>query len=395
MASKNGFRTVSSNLDEIEEKVRERRWRTVKRAAIAVSIFAVLMVLLALWMEARSYSKYDITNSEERSGSSAAQFDTFLDYIIEYSCDGISCKDSENTLIWNQSFEMSTPTVEICEGYVAVYDKGSLDVYILSVSGLECRIEMVKPIQTVCVASQGTIAVLMAEDGISYVKLYDKSGNELANGQFYADEGAYPVDIALSENATKLVVDMVDISEGIISSVITFYNFGSVGQNEIDNNVGSFTYEDLFIPEIAYLSNNRMVAFGDSKILVFDGSQKPTLSNEISLDDEIQSLFYNEKYIGLVTENADTESLYHIEVIDYKGTTIMENDTSLAYDVIEFLDNNEVCIRNNEECELITTHSIKKFTYTFDDDLLYIASVDRYRNYVFIFEDTMEEVRLK
>ena len=169
MASKNGFRTVSSNLDEIEEQVRERRWRTVKRTAVVVAIFAVLMVLLALWMEARSYSKYEITNSVERSGSSAAQFETFGDYIVEYSCDGISCKDSENTLIWNQSFEMSTPAVEICEGYLAVYDKGYLEVYILSVSGLECKLEMVKPIQTVCVASQGTIAVLMAEDGVSYV----------------------------------------------------------------------------------------------------------------------------------------------------------------------------------------------------------------------------------
>ena len=395
MASKNGFRTVSSNLEEIEEKIRKRRLRMVKRVAIVVAVFAVLLVLLALWMETRSYSEYDITNSVDRSGSSVAQFDTFCDYIIEYSNDGISCKDSENTLIWTQAFEMSTPTVEVCEGYLAVYDKGALDVYILSESGLECQIEMVKPIQTVCVASQGAIAVLMAEDGVSYVKLYDTSGNELANGQFYADEGAYPVDIALSRDATKLAVDMVDISEGSISSIITFYNFGSVGQNEIDNNVGTFTYEDLFVPEITYLSDNRMVAFGDGRILVFDGSQKPSLSHEIELEQEIRSIFYNDQYIGLVTENADTESLYHIEVIDFKGATVMENDTSVAYDAIEFLDNNEVCVRNEQECELFTIHSIKKFSYTFDNDLLYIASVDWYQNYVFVFEDTIEEVRLK
>ena len=85
MASKNGFRTVSSNLEEIEEKIRKRRLRMVKRVAIVVAVFAVLLVLLALWMETRSYSEYDITNSVDRSGSSVAQFDTFCDYIIEYS----------------------------------------------------------------------------------------------------------------------------------------------------------------------------------------------------------------------------------------------------------------------------------------------------------------------
>ncbi|MCC8168285.1 MAG: DUF5711 family protein [Clostridiales bacterium] len=397
MASKNGFRTVSSNLEEIEEKIRARRMRRVKRVAIAAGVIVVLLVLLALWMETRSYSDYEITGSAKHSGSSVAQFDSFLDYIIEYSNDGISCKDSDNTLIWNQSFEMSSPDVDICEGYLAVYDKGALDICILSESGLECSLEMVKPIQTVCMAGQGTIAVLMAEDGVSYVKLYDKSGNELANGQFYADEGAYPVDIALSQDATKLAVDMVDISDGDISSIITFYNFGSVGQNEIDNNVGTFSYDGLFIPEITYLSDSRMVAFGDSRILVFDGSQKPSLSHEVELADEVRSIFYNNNYIGIVTENADAEaeSLYHIQVIDYKGGTIMENDTSVAYDAIEFLGNNEVCIRNEQECELITIHSIKKFSYTFDEDLLYIMSVDRYQNYVFVFEDTIEEVKLK
>ncbi len=395
MASKDGFRTIDSNLEEIDEKIRQHRLSIVKRVVIIIAVVMVLLVLFLLWMESRSYTSYEISSTADRSGSETAQFDTFLGYIIEYSNDGISCKDSDNVQIWNQSFEMNTPMLDICEGYLAVYDQGGLDLYILSESGTECHIETAKPIQTVCAASQGTVAVLMEESGVSYVKLYDRSGNELANGQFYAEEDAYPVDIALSCDAKKLAVDMVDISDGSVSTTITFYNFDSVGQNEIDNNVGTFSYENLFVPEVEYLSDSRMIAISDSSVLVFDGSQKPSLSQEIALADEIRSVFYSSKYIGFVTENQEEEISYHIQVLDYKGSTVMENDTTMNYDWIGFLDNDEVCIRSSQECELITIHSIKKFSYTFDQDLYYIASVDRYQNYVFIFKDTMEEVRLK
>lgn len=395
MASKDGFRTIDSNLEEIDEKIRQHRLSIVKRVAFIAAVVIVLLVLFLLWMESRSYSSYEISSAAERSGSETAQFDIFLGYIIEYSNDGISCKDSDNVQIWNQSFEMNTPMVDICEGYLTVYDQGGLDIYILSESGTECHIETAKPIQTVCVAGQGTAAVLMEESGISYVKLYDKSGNELANGQFYAEEDAYPIDIALSYDAKKLAVDMVDISEGVVSTTITFYNFDSVGQNEIDNNVGTFSYEGMFVPEVEYLSDSRMIAISDSSVLVFDGSQKPSLSREIELESEIRSVFYSSKYIGLVTENQEEEISYHIQVLDYKGSVVMENDTTLNYEWIGFLGNGEVCVRNSQECELFTIHSIQKFSYTFDQDLYYIASVDRYQNYVFIFKDSMEEVRLK
>ena len=49
-----------------------------------------------------------------------------------------------------------------------------------------------------------------------------------------------------------------------------------------------------------------------------------------------------------------------------RGNTIMENDTTNPYDSIEFLSNNEICVRNATKCEIFTVHSIKKFTYEFD-----------------------------
>lgn len=98
---------------------------------------------------------------------------------------------------------------------------------------------------------------------------------------------------------------MIDVSGGKTDSVISFYNFGSVGQNEIDNNVGTYKYENQLIPEIAYVSDSRMIAVSDQSIMVFDGSQKPKLKQTIKLEKLIDSVFYNNKYIGVAYSNND------------------------------------------------------------------------------------------
>ena len=300
-----------------------------------------------------------------------------------------------NDIIWNQSFEMVLPEVQICGEYLVVYDAAGTKLFILTESGLEKSLEMTAPIQTVCIADQGTVAVLMKENQESQVKLFDKKGNELANGKFYGDKGGFPIDIALSYDGTKLAVDMVDVTQGKVKTTISFYNFGSVGQSEIDNNVGTYTFEDVIVPKIDYVSNARMIGMGTGKMLVFDGMQKPELAETIEIEEEVQSFFYNEKYIGIVYDNAEVENSWHIKVMDMRGKTVMENDTTIAYDSIEFMSGNEICVTNATQCEIFTIHSIKKFSYEFDKELYKVFATGDGQNYTFIFKDTIEEVKLK
>ena len=67
----------------------------------------------------------------------------------------------------------------------------------------------------------------------------------------------------------------------------------------------------------------------------------------------------------------------------------------ITYNSIEFLENNEICVRGDYACELFTTHSIKKFSYTFDKEVYKILSGENGENYTFIFKDTIDEVKLK
>lgn len=392
---KKGFKTIETNYEELDEQIRNHRKNIIKRVIQGVVVVVVLVIGIELIYALRSYDEYEVTDAVERSSSGVTQYERFGDCLLEYSNDGISCVGKNDEIIWNQSFEMASPELQICGDYLVVYDSVGTKLFILTESGLEKSLEMTSPIQTVCIANQGTIAVLMKEDEESQVKLFDKKGNELANGKFYGDKGGFPIDIALSYDGTKLAVDMVDVSKGKVNTTISFYNFGSVGQSEIDNNVGTFTFEGILVPKIDYVSNSRMIGMGTGKMLVFEGSQKPELAEEIDIEEEILSFFHNEKYVGIVYDNAEVENSWHIKVMDMRGNMVMENDTSIAYDNIEFLSNNEICVTNTTQCEIFTTHSIKKFSYQFDKELYKILASSSGRNYTFIFKDTIEEVRLK
>lgn len=395
MAGKQGFQTIETNFEELDEKIRAHRKKIFWRV-LGVSVGVIVAVLLIqLWMAVRGYDSYDIRNTVSRSGSEAAKYESFLGNIIEYSNDGIGYMTSDNQLLWNQSFEMTSPQLDICKEYLVVYDKGGTLIYIMEKSGVVKQIETSKPIQTVCIASQGTVAVLMKENQTSYLKVFDKQGTELAGGEFYGEKGGFPIDLAFSYDGKKLALGMIDVNGGDVKSTITFYNLDSVGQNEINNNVGTFSYSDMLIPEIEYVSADTMIAIGDSEIIIFRGEEKPKMAEEIFLQKEITSVFYNEKYIGYTYSNGSMEAGYHIEVYNLSGSKVMENDTTLMYDTVSFLENNEICVKNQYQCELFTIHSIKKFSYQFDTELMDILSNGSGQDYIFLFDEAIEEVHLK
>lgn len=389
-----GLKAVKTDYEQLNKEIKQHRIKILKRVGEIALLVVLLLVIINLLYALRTYDSYDVRSSMQRENTSIAEFEQFLDYILEYSNDGIRCVANDGELIWNQAFEMTKPMVEIAGDYLAVYDQGGTTIYILKEDGLQKKIETAIPIQTVCLAEQGTVAVLMKEEGESQVKLFDKKGKELANGKFYDNKGSFPIDIALSSDAQKLAVCMIDVTGGKVGSTISFYNFGSVGQSEIDNNVGIYNFDGILIPEIDYVSATRMIALGTGKIFVFEGSQKPELEEELVVE-EILSYFHNDKYIGMIYDNPEVENSKHIKVIDMNGKTVMENDTELPYDSVVFLSNNEICLTNQAECEIFTIHGIKKFSYTFDEQIYKIIAGSSAQNYTFIFQETTEEVQLK
>lgn len=392
---KQGFKTVRTNTEELDKKIRAHRLKIVRIILCIAAILVLATAAIMLFFRLREYTDYDVLSSTERTSTIAAKYISFNNGVIKYGNDGAIYTNYADELIWNQTYEMQDPLIDVCESYVAFGEKGGKNVYILNTERLQGSIETTLEIVSVRVASQGTVAVLMRDESTSYIHLYDKDGNDLAGGQISIKNTGYPMDIALSNDAIKLAVTMLDINEGNIKSLIAFYNFGSVGQNEIDHMVGSCSYSDMVIPQIEFVTNDRILAFGDSSILIFEGTQKPVFTKRVDVDVQIKSLFYNKAYFGFIYNNEDEENTRHMEIYDTAGAHILSKDFALDYDTVEFLANNEICIRNEKECQIYNTYGVKHFASNFDNPLYKILSGISSLEYTFILEDTVEKVRIK
>ena len=214
-------------------------------------------------------------------------------------------------------------------------------------------------------------------------------------GAIHGEKKGYPIAIALSEDAIKLAVSMLDINDGTVKSTVAFYNFGSVGQNEIDHVVGAASFEDTVIPELEFVSNDRLVAFSDTGLLYFEGAQKPQQAGELAFEKDVKSIFYNQDYVGIVTSNDDEAVTNHVAIYDMSGKLVLEKDISMEYTDIEFLSNNEICIHNEDTCDIYTIHGIYKFHHEFEQKLYRIIPGNSGLNYTLVLEDTTEKVRLK
>ena len=392
---KSNLHMVEANWDEIERKVREHRLKQLRLIAIIVGICAAIGITYYVYMQHKSYDDYNIINQVKRTDTAATHFMEYNGNILKYSNDGASCTSMDNTLIWNQSFEMQNPMVSICEKYVAFADKQGKEIYVLNSDGMQGKISVNMPILKIEAASQGTVAVLMQESDTSYLALYNKNGEQLAEGAIHVENSGTPMDIALSRDGKKLCVAILDISEGTAKTTLNFYNFGSIGQNKIDNIVATFSYPDTIIPEIAYVSADRMIAFADNAVYTFSGADTPKEGEKLALSEEIKGVFYDDTYFGLAFTDSEEETARCIKIYDMKCKEMALVETDLSYNKIRFLDNHEICLYNEKECAIYTLGGLQKFRYEFEQEICEIIHTGGYRRYAFLLDKETDQVRLK
>ena len=206
----------------------------------------------------------------------------------------------------------------------------------------------------------------------------------------------------LSDDADLLAVSFLTVSSGSAQTTIIFYNFGSAGQGYENNIVSTYSYDNLTVPKITFLTQNRIAAVGDDTIIIYEGAEKPKETKSIEIEREITSVFSGNEKLGLVfrnnTENeasADADTAYTMVVYNASGKRQFETGFDLSYKSIDVLDNGEICILGDKACEIITGKGKTKFRYTFDEEIYDVISLGNLHNYAFVLSDHTDKVRLK
>lgn len=381
--------------DEYQKKISAHKRKV--RIVIIIIILALVAIAVGIkiYIDNKSYSEYEITDTRTISGAGSNKYFQFGDGMLVYTDDGISYIKGRET-IWNQAFEMKKPIVDVCGSTMAVCDLNTTTVYIYDTEGQKGKIDTMYPIIALEVSEQGVVAAITEDTETNRIEVFDREGNSIAAGQTYVTGEGCPIDIALSNDGTKLAASYIYVDGGSAKSKVVFYNYSEVGKNEVSRIVGGFNhYETTIVSRVEFLDNDTAAAFGDNIITIYSIKQKPEKISETKTDNTIKSIFYDEKYIGIVSATASYEKPYNIKVYDVNGNEKMSMDTDFIYTGISMYED-RIIVYNDTEMKLFSISGRERYSGAITEGIRQVICTDRADKYYIINgEYNIMSVKLK
>lgn len=384
-------------VDYSEEETENQKSKfSPKRGRIVVFILLAICVCAGLfWYMNLSYDDYDIREKVKRSGAKSSNYVSFKENLFTYSRDGASYMDFDSEPIWNESFDMESPTVDVNGDFILIYDRDHTGIRVFDKEGLKGEMSTTLPITRAEVSGEGDVAVLMQDDETAYVRLYNVDGKELASGELHADNMGYPMSMDLSADASKLMISLADLGDGSIKSTVCFFDFSKKGDKAKNRITAEFSYADLVVPEVSFLGDEA-VAFGDSQLIFYSASKDIKSVRQVHIDDEIRSVFSCDDKAGIITtkdgneKKDDTVTVYGTNGIEKFNAAVPSGISD-----VEFMDNGELLICDGSHIRIYTKNGRKKVSLKTDEAVRTVIPWDGQRNYYFITKNTIEKVMLK
>lgn len=379
--------------EEYKSGMKKHRQKVLRISLISTAVVILCCIGIYVYNVNRVYGDFTVLKKTEiKNDHTMVKYYMLGDNIISCSLDGISCYDRNFKALWNQSYEMKKPMLDICESYVAVCDTEGTKFYVLNEEGRKGEVDTQLPIKRIAVANPGVVAVLLEDGDVSRINYYDYMGTLLAENKIPIEKNGYPMNISLSNDGVKMAVSYMTLETGNVRTKLAFYNFDSVGANEIDHLVSAQEYDATVVPEVEFVNATTAVAFGDDFLDIFQGSQKPVEQCKIEIKEEIQSIFYNEAYVGVVLENTGNAP-YMIKVYDLKGKEVFSTAYEENYDQV-MIRNENIYVLNENTCTMYNLKGKKKFQGDFGGNIVGILPLEEDRLIV-ILDGKMQTVKLK
>ena len=376
------------------EKIKSHKFTIFYRTTlIIILIIAVAAGVYVQWKN-KIYTENTVVSSIETTITPDRKLMPLSNYLLSYSKDGASCMDAKGNAVWNETYEMQNPIIDVCQNVVAIGDYNGRNIYIMSTAGSMGSITTTKPVRDFSVAANGVIAVVLDDKEVTLIYLYDAQGNEPVHFRTTMSESGYPVSVSISPNGQLVCVSYLYVDSGQMKSSVAFYNFGAVGQNSTDNYVSGYDYLDTVVPFTRFLDNKTAIAVSDDRIMFYSGAQKPVSIAENLVSDDIQSVYYGEEYIGLVFNSTESSNRYRMDVYNKAGQLAQTIEFDIEYTDIVF-HNDQIIIYNETTCLVYNSSGVQKYAGNFDKSALTLIPLSSGYRYMVITPDSIDTIELK
>lgn len=378
------------------ERIKSHKFTIFYRSVLIIVLIAAVIAAFYIQWNNKIYTQAVEISSVEINVTQDSKLLPFAGHLLTYSKDGAGCMDSKGKAVWNQTFEMQNPIVDICQNVVAIGDYNGRNIYVMNTGGVLGSITTNKPMRDFCVAANGVVAAVLDDTDTTWIYLFDSQGKELAYFRTTMKDSGYPVNVAISPNGTLVCVSYLFVDSGRMKSSVAFYNFGDVGQNSTNNYASGYDYLDTIVPFTRFLDNRSAFAVADNRIMLYGGAQKPVIVLESLIDENVQSVYYGGDYVGLVFNDTEGVGRYRMDVYHKSGNSELKQ--SIYFD-IEYSDiifhEDQIIIYNETECCIYKNNGVKKYNGSFDKRTLVLIPQSTAYRYMVVTPDSIDTIELQ
>lgn len=380
--------------ESLGKKILRHRLTVFYRIVLALVLVAAVVFAIVVHMKNRVFESYQIISSVEKENLSLSNCRRLGEKALIYTNDGASCIDRKGQTLWDQPFEMQSPLISICNSVVALGDYNGSVIYVMNDEQTLGEIDTKMPIRDFAVSENGVVAAVLDDASVTWIYLFDSTGNTLAYFKTTMRQSGYPIRVTISDNGQLVGISYFYLDSGMIKSSVAFYNFGPVGQNEIDNFVSSYDYMDSVVPFVEFMNNEKAVAVADNRLVIYEGSQKPVSIADVLLEEEIETVYCGSNYVGLVYMDVTGSALYRVDIYDDKGVRMESVSVDMEFSEIIF-HKNRMIIYSEQECLIHTINGVDNFKGSFEKSVLALIPTNASHEYIAVTSDSIDVIELK
>lgn len=378
----------------MEQQIDEKKKQKIKLNRMQWTIIIGLLVMVGVLVYAlvknnRVSGSYEVVTSLSRGDDTSVYYQIMRKGMIRYSKDGMAMTDKSGNLIWTQTYEMTSPAIAVSDPYVAVGDIGANTIYIFNEYGQLGRINTDVPIQEIRISAQGVIAAVLSDSATNYINLYDKQGNVLGSIKASLQNTGYPLAIALSSDATRLLASYLCMDGSTVKTRVISYNFSDTQSKHV---IDTLELEELY-PKMEFLENNKAVMFGEKSFVLYNTDTKEITAQQ-TFENEIASVFCSDQKIGFIFKASDENGQYYMEIYNKAGRKNSSVYFDFDYEGINVYDD-EVILYNSQEMAVYQMNGRLKFTSTLNTSVTNIMASWESGMYWLVDDQSLREIHIK
>ena len=297
-------------------------------------------------------------------------------------------------MLWNASYNINNPKVVTCGSYIANADIGGKQAYVFDSKGTTYPIETTQSIIDVNVGNQGVIGLTVEGEDYNQIQLYNAITNtKLVEKQTVVQNDGYPVDVALSNDAKKMVSSYVRIENGVLESDVGFFNFTGVGDNYIDKLVGGEKFSQLIAHDVKFLGNDTVLICTDKGFSMYEMEEIPSKLTSKTFDQEIQSMFYTNEYVGYIVKSEKENSKGKMLLYNRKGKAILTKEIKFNYENVAMY-GQDIIFTTETDIYIVETNGRIKFKYKSNNPFVNLLPSSGKNEYMLITDHEIQHIKL-